>query len=422
VLAAGRWSPSGGIARIPGGTLPLVIRRARGSRSTDSEGREYIDYMMGWGTALLGFGHPAVDAAIRAQLELGYAPTLLSDVEIALAEELVGMIPCAEMVTFGKNGSDVLALAVRIARAHTRREKIAFCGYHGIQDWYMAADPGCAGVPEALRALILPFRYNDLASLAELFRRHADGIAAVVMEPTTESLPVPGFLAGVRALAEQNGALLVFDEVITGLRLAPGGAQEYFGVEPHLACFAKCLANGLPLSALVGPRELDSAVSGARYGLTFRGEALSLAAARATLRVCREEPVARHVAAVGERLRAGVQASGRELGVPITLAGPGPRTTFHVEPTRELPEGLQLSLFTQECLLRGVLHNGNLLPSYAHSEEDVELTLAAFEGALRVLDEARRRGSVEGLLHVPPLVRFQDVWSERMRTYAGEKS
>jgi len=325
------------------------------------------------------------------------------------------MIPCAEQVAFGKNGSDVLALAVRIARAHTGRETIAFCGYHGIQDWYMAADPGCAGIPAALRELILPFRYGELASLERLFVEHPRAIAAVVMEATTESLPPPGFLAGVRALAERHGAVLVFDEVITGFRLAPGGAQEYFGVEPHLACFAKCMANGLPLAALVGPRELDSVVSGARYGLTFRGEALSLAAARATLRVCREEPVAAHVWSVGERLRGGVHEHGRKLGVPVHLAGPGPRTTFHFEPLDGLGELAQLSLFVQECLVRGVFHNGNLLPSFAHGEQDVEQTLAVFHEALTVVARAREQRSTEGLLHLAPLQRFQDVWSDSMR-------
>ena len=421
VLAAGRWNPSDGVARIPPGSLPLVIRSQRGCRSVDSEGREYVDYMMGWGSALLGFGHAAVEAAIRAQLELGFAPSLLAEVEIELAEDMVAMIPCAEQVAFGKNGSDVLALAVRIARAYTRRDKVLFCGYHGIQDWYMAADPDCPGIPSGLRALILPFRYNDLESLERLFARHAGEVAAVVMEPTTERLPAPGFLEGVKACAERHGAVLVFDEVITGFRLAPGGAQEYFGVRPHLACFAKCQANGLALSAIVGPRGLDSLVSGARFGLTFRGEALSLAAARATLRVCREEPVARHVWSVGERLRKGLEEEARALGVPASLAGPGPRTTFHFEPLAELSEHLQLTLFLQECLVRGVLHNGHLLPSYAHAEADVERTLEVFAQALETVARARLRGSVDGLLHLRPFQRMADVWSARMKAHEAEE-
>ncbi len=421
VLAAGRWTPSDGTARIPAGSLPLVIRRSLGCRSIDSEGREYVDYMMGWGSALLGFGHAAVNSAIRQQLELGFAPSLLSEVEIELAEDMVAMIPCAEQVAFGKNGSDVLALAVRIARAYTRRDRILFCGYHGIQDWYMAADPACAGIPPGLRELILPFRYNDLDSLERLFAHHPGEVAAVVMEPTTEKLPAPGFLEGVKACVERHGAVLVFDEVITGLRLAPGGAQEHFGVRPHLACFAKCLANGLALSAIVGPRGLDSLVSGARFGLTFRGEALSLAAARATLRVCREEPVARHVWGVGERLRSELQVQAREKSVPVSLAGPGPRMTFHFEPLPELSEHVQLTLFLQECLVRGVLHNGNLLPSYAHAEQDVEQTLDVFAQALETVALARQRGSVDGLLHLRPFQRMADFWSARMKAYEDEQ-
>jgi glutamate-1-semialdehyde aminotransferase len=421
VLAAGRWTPSDGVAAIPAGALPLVIARAHGCRSVDSAGREYVDYVMGWGSALLGFAHPAVRDAIHRQLELGFAPTLLSEVEIELAEDFVAMIPCAEQVAFGKNGSDVLALAVRLARAYTRREKVLFCGYHGIQDWYMAADPDCPGIPRSLRELILPFRYNDLDALARLFERNPGQVAAVVMEPATEQLPAPGFLEGVKACSERHGAVLVFDEVITGLRLAPGGAQEYFGVRPHLACFAKCLANGLPLSVLAGPRGLDALVSGARYGLTFRGEALSLAAARATLRVCREEPVARHVWSVGESLRRGIHEQGVRKGVPVSLAGPGPRVSFHFESLPGLSEHLQLSLFVQECLVRGVLHNGHLLPSYAHGARDVEQTLDVFEQALDAVALARLRGSADGLLHLRPIQGFQDIWSLRMKTYEDEQ-
>jgi glutamate-1-semialdehyde 2,1-aminomutase len=285
----------------------------------------------------------------------------------------------------------------------------------------MAADPDCPGIPRSLRELALPFRYNDLDSLARLFERNPGEIAAIVMEPTTEQLPAPGFLEGVKASAERHGAVLVFDEVITGLRLAPGGAQECFGVRPHLACFAKCLANGLPLSALVGPRGLDSLVAGARYGLTFRGEALALAAARTTLRICREEPVARHVWSVGERLRRGVHEQGVEKGVPVSLAGPGPRTSFHFEPLPGLSEHLQLSLFIQECLVRGVLHNGHLLPSYAHGERDVEQTLEAFDSALDAVALARLRGTADGLLYLRPIQRFQDVWSARMKAYEAEQ-
>lgn len=407
---------------MPGGVLPLLTRDGHGCRSTDTSGRSYIDYLMGFGTALLGFRHAGVDAAIRDQLEHGITPSLTSPLEIEVAEELCEMVPCAVEVAFGKNGSDVLAAAIRVARAYTRREKVLFCGYHGIHDWFMAADPSCWGVPQALSRLILPFTYNDLDSLRDLLEQHRGEVAAVIMEAAGELLPAPGFLEGVKRLTEEHEAVLIFDEVVTGLRLAPGGAQEVFGVQPHLACLAKTLGNGMPLSALVGPKDLGEIMARVGYGLTFRGESLSLAAAKATLRVCRDEPVAEHVGRIGDRIREGVDESARELGVPVRLLGPSPRMTFHIDGDERLSEHVLLTLFLQECLKRGVLHNCNLFPSYAHQEADVEQTNEVFRSALEVVGQARLRGSVDGLLHIPELVMWADVWSASRAAQAAREA
>ena len=364
--------------------------------------------MMGYGVALLGFGHPRVSAAIEAQLGSGPTPSLTSPIEIEVAEKVVSMVPCARQVAFGKNGSDVLGLAVRVARAYTGRDVVCCCGYHGMHDWYMASIPGCRGIPQSQRELIRSFEYNDLGSLRRLLEEFNGLVAAVILEPATSQLPEPGFLEGVRDLATRFGAVLIFDEVMTGFRLARGGAQELFGVIPDLACLSKALANGMPLSALVGPDRLGEAVSAAMYGLTFRAEILSLAAANATLQIHQEEPVAEHVRTVGERLRGAVGESARAVGVELSLNGPAARMSFRIAAQGGLNERELLALFTQECLLRGVLHNTHLLPSYAHDDEQVDETCKAFHDALQVVAGAIDRRTLDGFLHMPLMALWLD--------------
>jgi glutamate-1-semialdehyde aminotransferase len=318
------------------------------------------------------------------------------------------MVPCAERVAFGKNGSDVLGIAVRIARAATGRDGILVHGYHGFHDWYMAGHEGCEGIPDSLRSLVRHFPYNDLEHLKDLFRRHGDKIAAVVMEPTNVTLPAPGYLEGIRALTLEHGALFIFDEIITSFRLARGGAQEAFGVVPDLACVGKGLANGMPLSALVGKRDVMEVLARVGYGITYRGETLSLAAARACLEVHATEPVAQHLAAIGGEARDRFQRSAKKVGVVGGLFGPSARMSFAFSPAGGITSlGLQ-TLFVQEALKRGVLTNGNLLPSYAHDARAVETSAAAFEGALEVLARAVAARSLKEFLHIPALNIFYE--------------
>jgi glutamate-1-semialdehyde aminotransferase len=401
VLAAGRWTPTQGVLRHAGGAYPLLAQRGLGARLWDTSGREYIDWMMGWGPVVLGYRHPAVEAAIAAQLAEGPLFSLTHPLEIEVGERVQAMVPCADGVAFGKNGSDVLALAVRIARAHTGRELVLHYGYHGFHDWFMAGVPQCEGMPAALRATIQRFPYGDLAALGALLDAHAGRVAALVMEPTNEIMPPPGYLAGVAELARRHGALLVFDEVVTGFRLARGGAQEAFGVEPDLACVGKALANGMPLSALCGRAEFLYTLPRVGYGLTYRGETLSLAAARAALDVIASEPVCEHLARVGEALRAGFAERARRAGVPAELIGPPARLSISLGPAGRLSALAQTSLILQEMLKRGVLSHGVLLPSYAHGEEEIACTLDAFEAGLTALARARDRDSLAGLLEVP---------------------
>jgi glutamate-1-semialdehyde 2,1-aminomutase len=365
--------------------FPRFGVRAQGCEIVDERGRTFVDWAGAWGPVLLGYRYPAVEEAIRSQMEAGPTLSLMHPVEVEVARLLTEIVPCGEMVAFGKNGSDVVTAAVRVARAATGREIVLQHGFHGFHDWYTCLYENVAGIPAVLRPLVEPFPYNDLPALAALLERLSGRVAAVVMEPVSTHLPEPGYLEGVRSLAHEHGALLVFDEMVTGFRLANGGAQEHFGVECDLACLGKGLGNGMPIAALVGRREHMRHLPHVAYGMTFRGETLSLAAARATLEVIRDEPVAEQLARTGSHLREEFAAMCRERGVDCMLLGPPARMTLAFERRGGISGDRLLTLFLQECAARGVLTHGTLLPSYAHDEAAVERTLDAFSGALDAL-------------------------------------
>jgi glutamate-1-semialdehyde 2,1-aminomutase len=374
--------------------FPEFAVAASGYELTDSSGRVFVDWASGWGPVLLGYRHPVVEDAIRAQLEAGPLMSLAHPVEVELAEALIEIVPCAEMVAFGKNGSDVTTAAVRVARAATGRDLILQCGFHGFHDWYTTQyrTKNVHGIPKALRAFVHEFPYNDLDELEWLFMRYPEEVAAVVMEPVNLTLPDPGYLEGVRELTRQHGALLVFDELVTGFRLANGGAQELFGVTPDLACLGKGMANGMPLSAIVGRREHMRHLPDTAWGMTFRGEAASLAAGLAVTRVLRSEPVCEHLAAIGSQVRDGFREACGRAGVRADMLGPPARMTFVFEDAGALDAGRLRRMFVRECAREGVLTTGTLLPTYAHDEEAVERTVRAFAPALECLREAIASG------------------------------
>jgi glutamate-1-semialdehyde 2,1-aminomutase len=238
--------------QYPHGVSPYFVTRGKGGHVWDADGNEYVDFISSLAAVTLGHGDPDVQAAVAAQLEDGVIFSLPHPLEMEVAERLVAMVPCAEKVRFGKNGSDATSGAVRIARAFTGRDHVAVCGYHGWQDWYIGATARNRGVPKAVRELTHTFPFNDLLALEALLASHPAGFAAVMMEPMNVSDPAPGYLQAVKELAHRHGALLIFDETITGFRFANGGAQALFGVTPDLATFGKGIANGYPLAAVAG--------------------------------------------------------------------------------------------------------------------------------------------------------------------------
>lgn len=387
------------------GVAPNFLQKAKGAHVWDVDGNRYVDYIMGLGPVILGHADLAVDAAVRAQMEQGMSFSLPHPIEVEVAELLCEFIPCAEMVRFGKNGSDVTAAAVRVTRAYTGREKIACCGYHGWQDWYIGSTSRSRGVPEAVRKLTLTFPYNNIDALSKLFEHNRHEIACVIMEPVSFDPPAPGFLQQVRDVCHAYGALLIFDEVITGFRFACGGAQEYFRVKPDLACFGKAMANGFPLSAIVGRADVMRLFEDVFFSFTHGGEALSLAACRATLQSYRERGVVEHLWRIGKRLQDGANALASKLGLAgvMQCAGLPPFTGFRF--LVEDPEQAMLlrSLFLQEVVRRGILANGNHMLSLAHDDGIVDETLCCYQEAMGLVADAVQKGDAAARLEGPPL-------------------
>lgn len=381
------------------GASPIYLRRGRGSHVWDVDGNEFVDYPMALGPVLLGYAEPAVDDAIRAQLEDGITFTLMHPLEVEVAERIVAMCPGVEAVRFGKSGSDALSAAVRAARAHTGRDHVLVGGYHGWHDWFIGTTTRNRGVPAATRSLATTFRFNDLADLERGFAEHPGDIAAVVLEPSGLETPADGYLGELIELAHRHGAVVVFDEVITGFRLAPGGARERYGVVPDLSCYGKALGNGMPVSAVGGSWDVMRAFEDIFYSGTHGGEALSLAAARTVLDLVADGKVLARIEALGRRLLDRMSAA-------VQVHGVGKRVRVGGEPQRTVvafagEDHLVARSWIQQCMAEaGVLFNGSMFLCRRHSDEDVDRALGAFDAALDVL---AAQGDVGGLLKGPPV-------------------
>ena len=387
------------------GVAPAFLARGEGSHVWDVDGNEYIDCPMALGSVILGHNYPAVTVAVKRQIDQGTNFSLPHALEASVAETLVELIPCAEMARFGKNGSDATAGAVRAARAYTRRDVIACCGYHGWQDWYIGTTTRSGGVPDAVKQLTVAFNYNDIASLEKIFAAHPSGVAAVVMEAVGIEEPREGFLQNVRDLARRHGALLIFDEIVTGFRVAVGGAQQYFGVVPDLACFGKAMANGYPISAVVGRREIMEIFDEIFFSFTFGGEAVALAAAEATMKEIVGAGALAHIWEQGRRLKDGYNVLARAFGVErhTECVGLPPRTVCLFKDASGQESLVLKSLFQQESLKRGVLFSGGHNLCFSHTHDDVDRMLRTYRAAMEVLADAIRKGDALARLEGKPV-------------------
>ncbi len=377
------------------GVYPIYLQRGSGSHVWDVDGNEYIDYPLSLGAILLGHAYPRVNEAILRQLHDGMIFSLMHPLEVDVADRLKEIIPCADRVRFSKTGSDVTSAAIRIARAATGRDKVAFCGYHGWHDWYAATTARGKGIPKSTRDLIFPFHYNDPASLERVLSEHREEIAAVIMEPVGLEAPRDGFLQKVRDLTTQHGARLVFDEIVTGFRFDRGGVQRKYGVIPDLATFGKSIANGMPLNVLVGKREVMAECEEVFFSTTFGGEALSLAAAMAVLDEIQEQPVVEHIWRQGQRLQDGFNRMAVEKGVAGCFTGFPPRMFPVFKDHEGAVSKLHKALFWQETVKRGILFGNAQMISFSHTDDDIARTLAACSEALDFVKEADESGEPE---------------------------
>ncbi len=390
---------------------PLFLTHGKGSHVWDVDGNEYVDLISGLLPIVLGYRYPAVDRAIERQLKKGIIFSLPSPLEGELARLLIKHIPCAEMVRYGKNGSDVTTGAIRVARAYTGRERVAVCGYHGWHDWYIGTTARNLGVPKSTQAMTDRFEYNKPETLARLLKKHRGQYAAVILEPTNYVAPAPGFLREVKRLTHAHGALLVFDEVITGFRWGLGGAQAYFGVTPDLASFGKSMANGMPISALVGKRKYMKIIDDIFYSFTNGGEALSLAAAIATIREMERKPVHKKLWDIGERLAARTERAIREnaLEDTISLKGYPCWKIIAIKPTNGFSDLEIRSYLQQELIQRGILWHGQHNVSLSHTAADIEKIGRAYDGALKLVAKALRKGDLKQRLVGKPITNIFKV-------------
>ena len=387
----------------PRGHSPHVLERGQGSRAWDVDGNEYVDIIAGLLAILLGYCDAEVDHAITEQLKKGISFSLSTRLEAELAEQIIDILPSAEMVRFAKNGSDVTSAAVRIARAATGRERIIITGYHGWHDWYVGSTSRDRGVPGATSQLTHAVAFNDLDAMQQVIAQYPGEIAAIVMEPVYAEQPDAGYLQAARELCNKNGIVLVFDEIITGFRVHLGGAQSHYDVTPDLTCLGKALGNGMPVAVLTGSRSLMQEFEKVFVSGTFAGETLSLAAALAVIEKLRAEPVIASLWRNGEFMKSGMDEILRRHGLAssIHLRGLPPMQSLQFTPSEHASAAEIQTLLVIQMLERGVLTMGALNQMYAHDDADLAHVLSALDESCAVIKHEIQSPGLEARLACP---------------------
>ena len=389
------------------GVSPIYLQRGDGCYVWDVDGTKYLDYGMGVGTLILGYNNPIVNAAIVKQLKEGTNFSLVHPKEVELAELLSTIIPCAEKMRFEKTGSSATTAAIRIARAYTKREKVIRGEYHGWHDWCLANTRHNGGIPKILQNYVFTGIYNDLDSYKRIFEENKNEIAAVIVEAIELEEPKNNFLAKLKDLAHANGALFIFDEIVTGFRFSIGGAQQHFRVIPDMATFGKGMSNGMPVSAVVGRAEIfDSVHKDVFISTTFGGECLSLAAAIANIHELQDKHVSDYLWKIGKVLKDDFNRVIAEHGLSefVQCVGLPPRLNLSFKPTGNISAVELKSLMMQEMVKRGILFTWTIFTSFSLQSKDIEKTMDAFADSLQVCKKAVEENDVKKFLEGEPIV------------------
>jgi len=381
------------------GAAPSYMDHGEGCYIYDVDGNKFIDFMCALGPITVGYNDPEVNAAVISQVNKFASGSLQSELEVELAEKLCEIIPCAEMVRFVKNGGDATTAAVRLARAYTGRDIVLMSGYHGMHDWSIGASQNNKGVPEAVCNLTINFTYNDLEDLENKLK--ANDVAAVILEPIQSNGPKEGYLNGVKKLAHKYGAILIFDEVVSGFHYALGGAQEVFGVSPDLVAFGKGMANGYPISAVAGRKELlEQIEQGVFVSTTFGGDSIAMAAALATLKILSKPEFYDHINKIGTMIRDGIQEriDKYELNDILSVSGMPAHCGLAFEDYGSLSYLDIQSVYSQTMIQNGILVFAIYFLNSHHTEAEAKAYLDATDKAFALIRQAVDKDSVEGIL------------------------
>lgn len=381
------------------GFAPSYMDHGEGCYMYDVDGNKFIDFMCALGPITVGYNDPDVNKAVIDQVNKFASASMQSELEVLLAEKLCEIIPCAEMVRFVKNGGDATTAAIRLARAYTGREVVLMSGYHGMQDWSIGASENNKGVPKAVCKLTINFTYNDLADLEKKLQENE--VAAVILEPIQSNGPKDGYLEGVKELAHKYGAILIFDEVVSGFHYALGGAQEVFGVSPDLVAFGKGMGNGYPISAVAGKKELlEQIEQGVFISTTFGGDSIAMAASLATLKILATPGYYDHINKIGTIIRDGIQeridkydlndvlsVSGMPAHCGVAFEGHGSLNYLDIQ-----------SIYSQTMLQNGIYVFAIYFLNMHHTEKEAHAYLDATDKAFAQIRKAIDQDSLEGIL------------------------
>ena len=382
------------------GVYPTYLKSGKGSHVFDVDDNEYIDYVLGLGPVSLGYCYKSVDDAIKTQLENGISFSMPHYLEVEFSEKLQKIIPGSEMVRFAKTGSDAVTACVRAARAYTGKDHILYTGHGGVwHDWFTTITNRNEGIPKFNQDLIHLFKYNDLEDAKNTFKKFEGKVAAIVMEPMWLDYPDENYLLELKELAHKNNALLIFDEVLTGFRLANGGAQELLGIEADMVAFGKAIGNGAPLAAITGKEEYMKKFNDIFYSTTYGGETLSLAAGMAVVNEFLSKDVVSHCWNIGQMLKDGLEKLGEEIGIDVKWNGTPVRGSITFSEINGISTNLQKSIFLQECIKNNVMFGpGETLICFSHSQNDVKKTLEVCKNALEKMKSHLQTDSLHSIL------------------------